>query len=200
MIKKLSSVLLCLCLLGMLFVPAFAADGVTAAVDTALTDGTLTVTVQVPAETDLATLQSTLQYDADKLELSEVVFGAGDLNTYNAETAGQVSLYMVWSNAQQEAGTLVTVTFKVKDGATGSAKLAFTDTAATDSADAKLAFNFGANTFDIALSDTANDAPNADEKIPSTAGKYMAAGSAVVLVAAAAVVVSVAVKRKKDEI
>lgn len=200
MFKKLCSVLLCVCLLGMLFIPAFASGGVTATVDTALADGTLTVTVQVPADTDLATLESVLHYDADKLEPSEVTYGTGDLNTYNADTEGVVKLYMVWQNSQKDAGTLVTVTFKVKDGAQGSTTISFTDTAATDSEDAALPFNFGANTFSVQLTDTPSNVPNPDEKIPSTAGKYVAAGSAAVVVAVAAVVVSVAVKRKKEEI
>ena len=212
MLKKLGSVLLGLCMLTMLLVPAFAVGDISATVDTTLADGTLTVKVQIPAKTDLATLETNLRYDAEKLTFSNVEYGVGDMNTYNADTAGQVKLYMVWSNSQQDAATLVTVTFKVKEGAQGSTSLSFTDTAATDSTDAKLPLVIGsstagsANAVQVQLTEapqggeTTAPHANTDENNPSTAGKYAAVGSAAFVVAAAAVAISVAVKRKKDEI
>lgn len=212
MLKKLCSGLLSLCILTLLLVPAFAVGNISATTDTTLADGTLTVKVQVPAGTDLATLETTLLYEAEKLELSGVEYGVGDMNTYNADTAGQVKLYMVWSNSQQDAATLVTVTFKVKEGAQGSTALSFTDTAATDSTDAKLSLVIGSgtvggtNAVQVQLTETpqgsaaADSNADTDENNPSTAGKYVAVGSGAVVVAVAAVVVSVAVKRKKDEI
>lgn len=194
--KKVCSVLLSLCLVCMLLIPCFAAESVQASVETTLADGTLTVMLKIPANTDLATFASTLNYDTEKLELGEVTYGAGDLNMSNTENAGLVKLSMIWVSSQQTEATLVTVTFKVKDGATGKTALTFTDTLATDSADAELDFSFGeSNAFEIALT----DAPPTDEKIPSTAGKYAAVGSAVVVVAVAAAVISVAVKRKREE-
>lgn len=194
--KKVCSVFLSICLVCMLFIPCFAAGSVQASVETTLADGTLTVMLKIPANTDLATFASTLNYDTEKLELGEVTYGTGDLNMSNTENAGLVKLSMIWAASQQTEATLVTVTFKVKDGAAGKTTLTFTDTMATDSADAELDFSFGeSNSFEIALT----DAPPTDEKIPSTAGKYAAVGSAVIVVAAAAAVVSVAVKRKREE-
>lgn len=212
MLKKLCSVLLSLCILTMLLVPAFAVGDISATVDTTLADGTLTVKVQIPAKTDLATLETTLRYDAEKLTFSNVEYDVGDMNTYNADTAGQVKLYMVWSNSQQDAATLVTVTFKIKEDAQGSISLSFTDTAATDSTDAKLPLVIGSgmaggtNTVQVQLTEapqtsgTTDPNANTDENNPSTAGKYAAVGSTAFVAAVAAVVISVAVKRKKDEI
>ncbi len=195
--KKICSVFLSLCLVCMLFIPCFAAGhDVRADVETNLADGTLTVTLKVPDGSGFATFASTLRYDTEKLELGDVAYGAGDLTMSNTETAGLVKLSMIWTATQQTEATLATITFKVKDGANGKTALTFTDTLATDAADAEINVSFGeSNTLEIALT----DAPPTDEKIPSTAGKYAAAGSAVVVVAAAAVVVSIAVKRKKED-
>ena len=73
---------------------------------------------------------------------------------------------------------------------------AFKNTAATDSKDAVMDFSFG----DSASLDTAlTDAPPTDEKIPSTAGKYIAVGAVATVVAAAAVAAGAVVKRKKQD-
>ncbi len=173
--KKVLSVLMSMFLLFTVCIPAFAADSVTAEVKTVLDKetGVLTLTISVPAGTDLATLESTLTYDAAKLELTDVVYGAGDMTTANKDTAGAVRLFMVWAASQTDAATLATVTFKVKDGAAGKAAFAFKNTAATDSKDAV--------------------------KIPSTAGKYIAVGAVATVVAAAAVAAGAVVKRKKQD-
>lgn len=198
MMKKVLSVLMSMLLLFALCLPAFAADSVTAEVRTACDKetGVLTLTISVPAGTDLATLESTLRYDAEKLELTDVVYGAGDMTTVNKDTAGTVRLYMIWAASQTDVATLATVTFKVKDGATGKAAFEFQNTSATDANDASIAFGFqSGDTFDVALT----DAPPTDEKIPSTAGKYIAVGTAATVVIAAAVTAGAVVKRKKQD-
>lgn len=195
--KKVLSVFMSMLLLFALCLPAFAAEA-EAQVQTALDKetGVLTLTLSVPAGTDLATLETALHYDAEKLELSDVVYGAGDMTTVNKETAGVVRLYMIWAASQTDAATLATVTFKVKDGAAGKAAFEFKDTSATDSGNASLDFRFqNGAAFDAALT----DAPPTDEKIPSTAGKYVAVGAAVAVVAAAAVTAGAIVKRKKQD-
>ncbi len=196
MMKKVLSVLTSIVMLVLLCVPAFAADTVQADVKTTLADGVVTVTLSVPAGSDLGTFESTLVYDAEKLELSDIVYGAGDMTSENKDTLGQIRLLMVWAGSQTDAATLVTVTFKAKDGATGKAAFAFKDTSATDSNDEAVEFGFGDNvSFEVALT----EAPPTDEKIPSTAGKYVAVGSAAAAVVAAAVAAGAVIKRKKQE-
>lgn len=192
--KKIMSVFLACLLTAVLCVPAFAAS-VSVTPKATLADGTVTVTLDLPAGTDLATFATTLTYDAEKLEFSEVTFGAGDMYTSKTDTAGEVGLFMVWSASQNNAATLATITFKVKEDAAGKTAFSFKDTEATDSTDAALAVSFA----DDALSITLSDLPPVDEKIPSTAGKYAAIGSACAVVVAAAVVTGVAIKRKKSE-
>lgn len=192
--KKIMSVFLACLLTAVLCVPAFAAS-VSVTPKATLADGTVTVTLDLPAGTDLATFATTLTYDAEKLEFSEVTFGAGDMYTSKTDTAGEVGLFMVWSASQNNAATLATITFKVKEDAAGKTAFSFKDTEATDSTDAALAVSFA----DDALSITLSDLPPVDEKIPSTAGKYAAIGSACAVVVAAAVVTGVAIKRKKNE-
>lgn len=192
--KKIMSVFLACLLTAVLCVPAFAAS-VSVTPKATLADGTVTVTLDLPAGTDLATFATTLTYDAEKLEFSEVTFGAGDMYTSKTDTAGEVGLFMVWSASQSDAATLATITFKVKEDAAGKTAFSFKDTEATDSTDAALAVSFA----DDALSVTLSDLPPVDEKIPSTAGKYAAIGSACAVVVAAAVVAGVAIKRKKSE-
>lgn len=196
--KKVLSVLMSMLLLFALCLPAFAADAVTAEVKTVLDkeNSVLTLTLSVPAGTDLATFESTLSYDVQKLELTDVVYGAGDMTTVNKDTAGMVRLYMIWATSQTDAATLATVTFKVKDGAVGKAAFEFKNTAATDSKDANIEFSFQSGTaFDIALT----EAPPTDEKIPSTAGKYIAVGTVAAVVVAAAVTAGAVAKRKKQD-
>lgn len=192
--KKIMSVFLACLLTAVLCVPAFAAS-VSVTPKATLADGTVTVTLDLPAGTDLATFATTLTYDAEKLEFSEVTFGAGDMYTSKTDTAGEVGLFMVWSASQNDAATLATITFKVKEDAAGKTAFSFKDTEATDSTDAALAVSFA----DDALSVTLSDLPPVDEKIPSTAGKYAAIGSACAVVVAAAVVAGVTIKRKKSE-
>lgn len=192
--KKIMSVFLACLLTAVLCVPAFAAS-VSVNPKATLADGTVTVTLDLPAGTDLATFATTLTYDAEKLEFSEVTFSAGDMYTSKTDTAGEVGLFMVWSASQSDAATLATITFKVKEDAAGKTAFSFKDTEATDSTDAALAVSFA----DDALVVTLSDLPPVDEKIPSTAGKYAAIGSACAVVVAAAVVAGVAIKRKKSE-
>ncbi len=95
--KKVLSVLMSMFLLFTVCIPAFE-------VKTVLDKetGVLTLTISVPAGTDLATLESTLTYDAAKLELTDVVYGAGDMTTANKDTAGAVRLFMVWAASQTD--------------------------------------------------------------------------------------------------
>lgn len=193
--KKVLSVCLCVLLVFVCCLPCFAANAVSAKVDTVLSDGTLTVTVSVPANSGIATFESTLQYDKEKLELTDVQFGAGDVTTKNTDASGAVKLFMIWQETQTEAATLVTVTFKVKEGAAGTTDITFVNTAATDGSDAAMDISYGeSNTFAVVLSDT----PDTNEKIPSTAGKYAAVGGVGVVALAVAVTAGALVKRKKS--
>lgn len=194
--KKVFSVCLCLLLALVCCLPAFAQSTVTAAADAALADGTLTVTLSVPAGSGLATFESTLNYDAEKLELQEVVYGAGDMTTSNTTVPGKVGLFMIWQDTQTDEATLATVTFKVKDGATGTTDITFTNTAATDENDSEMAVSFGeSDTVTVTLT----EAPPTEENIPSTAGTYIAVGAIGVVAVAAAVTAGALVKRKKDK-
>ena len=192
--KKALSVLLACLLLAALMIPAFAASVSVTPKAVLSDDGVVTVTLDLPAGADLATFATTLTYDADKLEFSEVKFGAGDMTTSNTNTAGEVGLYMVWSTSQNTAATLATVTFKVKEDAAGTTDIAFKNTEATDSTDQALALSFAGGSLSVTLSEL----PPVDEKIPSTAGRYAAIGCAGAVVVAAAVITGVAVKRRKN--
>ena len=192
--KKTLSVLLACLLLAALMIPAFAASVSVTPKAVLSDDGVVTVTLDLPAGADLATFSTTLTYDADKLEFSEVKFGAGDMTTSNTNTAGEVGLYMVWSTSQNTADTLATVTFKVKEDAAGTTDIAFKNTEATDSTDQALDLSFAGGPLSVTLSEP----PPVDEKIPSTAGRYAAIGSACAVVVAAAVITGVAVKRRKN--
>lgn len=195
--KKVGSVCLCLLLALVCCFPAVAAGTVALQANAALAeDGTLTVTVSAPANSNLATFETTLQYDAQKLELQEVVYGAGDMTTSNTAEAGKVGLFMIWQDTQTDEATLATVTFKVKDGAAGTTDITFTDTAATDANDSEMAVSFGeSDTVTVTLT----EAPPTEENIPSTAGTYIAVGAIGVVAVAAAVTAGALVKRKKDK-
>lgn len=193
--KKVSSIILCMLLALTCCLSAFAAGHADVKVDTARAeDGTLTVTLCVPAGSNLATFESALHYDAEKLEFVSVTYGAGTMTTQNTATAGKVGLYMVWQESQTEAATLATVTFKVKDGATGSTDITFTDTNATDPSDAAMDIAFSANPTTVKLTDT----PNVNENIPATAGTYVAVGATCAVAVAAVVTAGALIKRKRD--
>lgn len=195
--KKVGSVCLCLLLALVCCFPAVAAGTVALQANAALAeDGTLTVTVSAPANSNLATFETTLQYDAQKLELQEVVYGAGDMTTSNTAEAGRVGLFMIWQDTQTEAATLVTVTFKVKDGAAGTTDITFANTAATDASDSEMGISFGeSDTVTVTLT----EAPPTEENIPSTAGTYIAVGAIGVVGVAAAVTAGALIKRKKNK-
>ena len=195
--KKVGSVCLCLLLALVCCFPAVAAGTVALQANAALAeDGTLTVTVSAPANSNLATFETTLQYDAQKLELQEVVYGAGDMTTSNTAEAGRVGLFMIWQDTQTQAATLATVTFKVKDGAAGTTDITFANTAATDASDSEMAVSFGeSDTVTVTLT----EAPPTQENIPSTAGTYIAVGAIGVVGVAAAVTAGALIKRKKDK-
>ena len=76
--KKALSVLLACLILAALMIPAFAASVSVTPKAVLSDDGVVTVTLDLPAGADLATFATTLTYDADKLEFSEVKFGAGE--------------------------------------------------------------------------------------------------------------------------
>ena len=195
--KKVGSVCLCLLLALVCCFPAVAAGTVALQANAALAeDGTLTVTVSAPANSNLATFETTLQYDAQKLEPQEVVYGAGDMTTSNTAEAGRVGLFMIWQDTQTEAATLATVTFKVKDGAVGTTDITFANTAATDASDSEMGISFGeSDTVTVTLT----EAPPTEENIPSTAGTYIAVGAIGVVGVAAAVTAGALIKRKKNK-
>ena len=195
--KKVGSVCLCLLLALVCCFPAVAAGIVALQANAALAeDGTRTVTVSAPANSNLATFETTMQYDAQKLELQEVVYGAGDMTTSNTAEAGRVGLFMIWQDTQTQAATLATVTFKVKDGAAGTTDITFANTAATDASDSEMGISFGeSDTVTVTLT----EAPPTEENIPSTAGTYIAVGAIGVVGVAAAVTAGALIKRKKDK-
>lgn len=195
--KKVGSVCLCLLLALVCCFPAVAAGTVALQANAALAeDGTLTVTVSAPANSNLATFETTLQYDAQKLELQEVVYGAGDMTTSNTAETGRVGLFMIWQDTQTEAATLATVTFKVKEGAVGTTDITFANTAATDASDSEMGISFGeSDTVTVTLT----EAPPTEENIPSTAGTYIAVGAISVVGVAAAVTAGALIKRKKNK-
>lgn len=194
--KKIVSVCLCLLLAFTCCFPAFAVGAVQVQTDAALADGgTLTVTLSAPASSGLATLSTVLNYDVQKLELQSVVYGAGDQTAENTATDGKVGLYMIWISSLTDAATLATVTFKVKDGATGTTDITFTDTEATDANDGAMDMSFGTgNTVSIPLT----SAPSTNENIPSTAGTYAAVGVGCAVAVAAAVTAGALIKRRKN--
>lgn len=195
--KKVGSVCLCLLLALVCCFPAVAAGTVALQANAALAeDGTLTVTVSAPANSNLATFETTLQYDAQKLELQEVVYGAGDMTTSNTAEAGRVGLFMIWQDTQTAEATLATVTFKVKDGAVGTTDITFANTAATDASDSEMGISFGEND---TVTVTLTEAPPTEENIPSTAGTYIAVGAIGVVGVAAAVTAGALIKRKKNK-
>lgn len=193
--KKIVSVCLCFLLVLVCCFPAFAADAINVQTNAALAqDGTLTVTLAAPANSGLATFSTVLNYDAQKLELQSVVYGAGDQTTENTVTAGKVGLYMIWTASLTDAATLATVTFKVKDGATGTTDITFTNTDATDANDGAMDISFGeSNAVTVVLT----EAPPTDENIPSTAGTYAAVGVGCAVAVAAAVTAGALIKRRK---
>lgn len=194
--KKIVSVCLCLLLAFACCFPAFAAGAVQVQTDAALADGgTLTVTLSAPANSGLATFSTVLNYDAQKLELQSVVYGAGDQTTENTATDGKVGLYMIWISSLTDAATLATVTFKVKDGATGTADITFTDTEATDANDGAMDISFGTGN---AVTVPLTSAPSTNENIPSTAGTYAAVGVGCAVAVAAAVTAGALIKRRKN--
>ena len=195
--KKVGSVCLCLLLALVCCFPAVAAGTVALQANDALAaDVKLTVTVAAPPNSNLATFETTLQYDAQKLELQEVVYGAGDMTTSNTAEAGRVGLFMIWQDTQTEAATLATVTFKVKDGAAGTTDITFANTAATDASDSEMGISFGeSDTVTVTLT----EAPPTEENIPSTAGTYIAVGAIGVVGVAAAVTAGALIKRKKNK-
>lgn len=195
--KKVGSVCLCLLLALVCCFPAVAAGTVALQANAALAeDGTLTVTVSAPANSNLATFETTLQYDAQKLELQEVVYGAGDMTTSNTTETGRVGLFMIWQDTQTEAATLATVTFKVKEGAVGTTDITFANTAATDASDSEMGISFGeSDTVTVTLT----EAPPTEENIPSTAGTYISVGAISVVGVAAAVTAGALIKRKKNK-
>ena len=194
--KKLACILLTVLLLCVLCVPCFAASSV--AVDVAAViseDGLLTLTLTVPEGSGLATFETTLHYDAETLELQDVAYGAGNMTTSNTETAGKVGLFMVWSETQETAATLATVTFQLKDGASGTTDFVFTDTSATDNDDNALGVSIaGSGTLTVPLTE---EQTVTDADIPSTAGKYVAIGGVAAAAIAVIVVAAAFVKRKR---
>ena len=195
--KKLVSVLLAFFLLGALAVPSFAASAVTADTSVVVSeDGVLPLTVSVPEGSGLATFESTLHYDAAVLEVQEVTYGAGNMTTSNTDTAGQIGLFMIWTETQETAATLVTVTFRVTDSDADATSLTFTDTAATDNDDNAVNFSFAnGDTLEVALSE---EQTITDADIPSTAGRYVAIGGAAAVAITAIVVTTAVVKRRRS--
>ena len=128
--------------------------------------------------------------------MQEVTYGAGNMTTSNTDTAGQIGLFMIWTETQETAATLVTVTFRVTDSDADATSLIFTDTAATDNDDNAVNFSFASgDTLEVALSE---EQTITDADIPSTAGRYVAIGGAAAVAITAIVVTTAVVKRRRS--
>lgn len=110
--EKALSVLLACLILAALMIPAFAASVSVTPKAVLSDDGVVTVTLDLPAGADLATFATTLTYDADKLEFSEVKFGAGDMTTSNTNTAGKSGF--TWSGPLRKTQRLHSPQLRLK--------------------------------------------------------------------------------------
>ncbi len=192
--KRHISLLLTVLLLFSCAVPAFAA-GVLIKPRYAREESVLTVTLPMEKTSSLATFLTTMEYDKDKLTLTDVHFETGDMTVVKDDVPGEVKLSAVWQEAQEEPTTLCTLTFNIKEGAEDTVTFRFKDTEATDKDDKPLSVSFGKEKFlTFALTETIGG--NVD--IPKTAGTYIGASiGAVAVLAAVGVTVGVLIKRRK---
>lgn len=192
-IKRGFSFLLSVALCFALLLQSFAFGGITLKPHYEREKPVLKLSLPIPKGSNLATFATCLQYDAEKLTLSAVEFGAGDLTTYAEETTGKVSLSAIWTEHQEAAATLVTFTFQIKEGAKGDVKFSFTDTKATDQNDKEISVSFGsAKHLQCPLE---GEIPNAD--IPATARTYIAAGAGAVALLSVGAITAILVKKKQ---
>lgn len=192
--KRHISLLLTVLLLFSCAVPAFAA-GVLIKPRYTREESVLTVTLPMEKTGSLATFLTTMEYDKEKLALTDVHFETGDMTVVKDDVAGEVKLSAIWQEAQEEPATLCTLTFNIKEGAEGTVTFRFKDTEATDKEDKPLSVSFGKEKFlTFALTETIGG--NVD--IPKTAGTYIGASiGAVAVLAAVGVTVGVLIKRRK---
>ena len=223
--KKVHSILLSVCLLVALLLPASAAPAVSLT-PTAKRDGSLvTVTLPLPANSGFATFLGTLEYDKDQLSLLTVEFGAGNVTMYKDEVLGEVTLSAIWTEEQKEAATLCTITFAVKKDSTAPCTFVWRDIEVTNANDAPVLVSFANGGKQVlALSEqvaggsagheATPDAPNTQSNangvkpqgendtgkvdIPKTAGTYIAIGVSSAFVLGIGVVAAVLVKKKKQ--
>ena len=223
--KKVHSILLSVCLLVALLLPASAAPAVSLT-PTAKRDGSLvTVTLPLPANSGFATFLGTLEYDKDQLSLLTVEFGAGSVTMYKDEVLGEVTLSAIWTEEQKEAATLCTITFAVKKDSTAPCTFVWRDIEVTNANDAPILVSFANGGKQVlALSgqaadggaeqEKAPDAPNVPSDangakpqgetdtgkvdIPKTAGTYIAIGVSSAALLGIGVLAAVLVKKKKQ--
>ncbi|MDO5432598.1 Ig-like domain-containing protein [Eubacterium sp.] len=90
--------------------------------------GTFTVAVSVTPEPTVGSYEAALDYDHDKLEVADTTKSSYVFNFKPEGGGGSTGVYANWFDASAsapitETAELFTVTFKVKDGATGDAGL-----------------------------------------------------------------------------
>ena len=91
--------------------------------------GTFTVAVSVTPEPSVGSYEAALDYDHDKLEVADTTKSSYVFNFKPEGGGGSTGVYANWFDAtgstpMTETSELFTVTFKVKDGATGNTGLA----------------------------------------------------------------------------
>lgn len=149
--RKLFAFLLTLSVILALALPSFAVKAVTVKLDISGENGKVYVRLTAPAESDIATMSSTLKFDASKLEFNRIshlvdtsiVSLTDDKNVAD----GEVTANIVLADSLTEESKIFTYIFDVKDGAEGEIAFDFTNVEATDSKDEKIDITFdGAKT------------------------------------------------------
>ena len=124
--KRILTLLLALVLAANMALPACAAEtGSISASAGAIKDGSVSVTVSVKDNPGFAALKLELSFDTSKLTFSSAEKGIFDTN-FNIYKLPDGKVNLLWDKSNGDAsgdGTLTTLSFKVKSGATGSANV-----------------------------------------------------------------------------
>lgn len=223
--SKLFAFLPALSIILALAVPSFAAKTVTVKLDISGKDGKVYVRLTAPAESDIATMTSTLKFDATKLAFDKISYLTDEsIMSLTNDGDEEVTANIIFADSLTEESKIFTYIFDVKGE--GEIAFDFTKVEATDSKDEKIDITFdGAKTAvigelpaptpDVTQSDfnkpsETKPAPtepktepqkDADSpKIPHTSGKIIAASAlGIAVLATVAGGTAYSVKRKKEE-
>jgi len=207
-IQKFISVFTAVLILFACAISVFAADPFRLTEEASAKDGKVYVTIMLPGTTDLGTISFTLSYDSSLLEYVSADYASGDVTSTNANELGKVGINAVWNDTAPNGNELVTVTFNIKDGASGETSFPLSVNYATNASDEDvdvLAITGKVDLTGALASSETTSAGSADEvsvaagNIPKTYGQKIALGAAGVAVVAAAVVTGVAIKRKSGK-